>query len=605
MNNFRGLKIKHKMLLSYLALSLAVLMVFSIFSLHKSTEVVKRQVEISTERSFEQAKQFITYKLNSVKDSSSMLFVNQNLLEILDKPESPYSLSDQINDYRELLTIIRNAKNNREIYNIRLYVNNNAIYAREEMLIKSLPEYLHEPWIQKTLANDRVMYCSPAYGYDFLDERNKQRIITCARTIYSQWFSGEVLGIIAIDVLEASLQQVLERMNITKSGEVLMINDEGSVVTRLSGGISAGFTDNAEIMSAMVQAENSSYEYVINGEQYLINQQVIEEVGWKLIALIPMKEIQQANRSLSTYLILLGLSLAVIAFITSYWLANGITRRIRMLIQRVRGIEKEEWGEKIPVESLDEIGMLQMHINRMADHMQRLIQEKYKEEVQKKQAELTALQAQINPHFLYNTLDLIHWLALKYRAEEISSVVNALAKFFKLSLNDGRDILTIAEELEHVRIYLEIQNRRFSNQIQSSFDIDSSILGMTTVKLVLQPIVENAILHGIREKQSKEGEIKISGRLVENCIVLIVEDNGRGMPPEIVEGLLHHQKETAGYGIFNVNEKIKLYFGADYGLEYWSEFGIGTRVTIRFPAVPYGSTIENFDKEESVLQQIQ
>ncbi|WP_010274626.1 sensor histidine kinase [Paenibacillus senegalensis] len=601
MGFLKTLRIKEKMLISYLALSLAVLALFSILSLHKSSEVVMNQVEVSTQKSFEQAKQFITYKLNSVKDSSSMLLVSPDLRKILSKPADNYSLSEQINDYNDLLSIIHSARNNREIYSIRLYVNNNTIYAKEDYYIKSLPAYLHEPWIQETLSNRQVMYCTPSYDYEYLIDRTTQRIITCARTIYSQWFGGEVLAVIAIDLLEDSLREILEQTSITQSGEVSIINEDGQIIMQLAAGSNASLLEDPQITESVLGMDSSSGEYIVNGVPYLIHQEVIEGVGWKLAALIPVDEIYQAHRSLSTYLILLGIALALIAFVTSYWLANGITRRIRMLIQRVRGIAKEDWGEKIPVETMDEIGILQMHFNRMAENIQRLIQEKYKVEVKKKNAELTALQAQINPHFLYNTLDLINWMALKYSATEISSVVGSLAKFFKLSLNDGRDIIPIRDELEHVRIYLDIQNKRFSNRVQTVIQVEPSILDMATVKLVLQPIVENAVLHGIRETESKEGIVTICGRLEERMIVLTVEDNGRGMPIETVQCILLPDRESGGYGIYNVNEKIKLYFGADYGLEYWSEPGTGTRVTIRFPAVAYRNTIRNHDKDESAL----
>lgn len=224
----------------------------------------------------------------------------------------------------------------------------------------------------------------------------------------------------------------------------------------------------------------------------------------------------------------------------------------------------------------------------MVTRISMLIAEQYQSGKEIKNAELKALQAQINPHFLYNTLDLINWKAIDNDVPEIALIAHSLAKFYKLSLNKGREIVSIEDEIDHIKNYVQIQNMRFDNRINLVINIDPFIRQYRILKIILQPIVENSILHGILENRNKqEGVINISSHLVNNTLVLIVEDNGIGMTMEKAQEILTTDSiaDTHGYGVQNVNQRIKLYYGQQYGLSYWSSPGEGTKVEITIPVI--------------------
>ena len=224
--------------------------------------------------------------------------------------------------------------------------------------------------------------------------------------------------------------------------------------------------------------------------------------------------------------------------------------------------------------------------NKMASRISELIEEKYKMGQEVKSAELKALQAQINPHFLYNSLDLINCIAIKHNVPSIVTMVNSLARFYKISLSRGVDVIPIKDEISHITLYVQIQNMRFDNKIQLNLQIDEAVYSYKILKILLQPIIENSIVHGILEKKEKCGIITVTGKLENNTVIFTIEDNGIGMTEEKIRSILSENSTgySGNYGVKNINDRIKLYYGNDYGLKYTSEPGKGTTVEVRIPA---------------------
>jgi putative HAMP domain protein len=214
----------------------------------------------------------------------------------------------------------------------------------------------------------------------------------------------------------------------------------------------------------------------------------------------------------------------------------------------------------------------------------------------KRKSEFDTLQSQINPHFLYNTLDIIVWMIENENSDKAVNIVTALAKFFRISLSKGKNIITVKDEVEHVRNYLMIQNMRFKNRFEYSIDVDEEVLSYSSLKLMLQPLVENAIYHGM-EFMDGDGEIDVKVFKEDDSLYFMITDNGLGMSEDMVETLLSKDfvpsKKGSGIGVKNVNERIKLYFGSEYGLKVESEPDEGTKITIHLPAVVYGENDED------------
>ncbi|MDF2587679.1 MAG: histidine kinase internal region [Anaerocolumna sp.] len=345
---------------------------------------------------------------------------------------------------------------------------------------------------------------------------------------------------------------------------------------------------------------------VHNDTEYLGTFTILKTNGWKLYSIKSKTDLLSNLNALRTFIIILLLLSIAISIIVIILFAYSITRPMNRLDMIMRKAIQQDFHVKFQYPYKNEVGNLADSFNYMIREIDDLVTELNiniealkeekdnvkNEQKQKRIAELKALQAQINPHFLYNTLNAITWQAADQGASEISILANSLGKFFRLSLSKGNEIITLKDEIEHVRSYLNIQRIRYKSKLNYDIEVDQELLLVPTIKLILQPLVENAIYHGIKLKEA-EGLIRIyfSKHVSENGISVIkmcVEDDGYGIEEEkleiinnsLIEGKMNKEE---GYGIFNINERIKLYYGDAYGLMLESKFGEWTRATIIIP----------------------
>lgn len=280
--------------------------------------------------------------------------------------------------------------------------------------------------------------------------------------------------------------------------------------------------------------------------------------------------------------------LAAASYFLAYRLSQSITRRLYLLNDTMHAVELGDVSARVAPQGRDEIGQLMGSFSNMMGRIDTLMDEKLEQGQQIKALELKALQAQINPHFLYNSLDLINCTAIAHNVPEISRMVNALARFCRLSLSRGKEVIPLADELKHARLYVEIQNMRFEDRVRTEWDVESGVEQCPIIKIVLQPIIENAIIHGIFEKPDKTGNLRIAAFRQGADLVITVEDDGVGMDEETRLANFAASASSAntkgGYGVRNISERLHLAYGAEYGLSCESEIGRGTRVTIRIPA---------------------
>lgn len=312
--------------------------------------------------------------------------------------------------------------------------------------------------------------------------------------------------------------------------------------------------------------------------------------GWKLIGVSPERGIALNNLKTKLFIVfIVAFVLYILALINSY-ISTRITVPIQKLEKSVNALEAGDLNAEIHIGGSYEIQHLGRSIRDMAERIQTLMKDIVAEHESKRKSEFDTLQSQINPHFLYNTLDIIVWMIENEQKDEAVKVVTALARFFRISLSKGKSIIPVRDELEHVRNYLMIQQKRFKNKFTYEIDAEPETLELCSLKLMLQPLVENSIYHGMEFKMDGDGEILIQVRRREDGLWFTVGDNGLGMTEEQVESLLTgeaavHSSRGSGIGVKNVNERIRLYFGEDYGLSIDSEPDEGTTVTIHLPAL--------------------
>ena len=312
--------------------------------------------------------------------------------------------------------------------------------------------------------------------------------------------------------------------------------------------------------------------------------------GWTLVSVVPYTDIYSVGRALRNEMIGIMAAVAGAAYAVALYLSNHMLRRIWQLSETMQKVEDGDVEVRFNSEGKDEIGQLILHFDHMMGRIQQLMEEKIRYGFEIKNLELKALQAQINPHFLYNTLDTINCMAIQKAVPEIAGVATSLATFYKISLSRGKDRIPVRDEVLHAKMYLRIQNARFENRIQTRWDISPEIENLYIIKIVLQPIIENAAIHGIYEREDGTGTITVHGYRKGEDVYIEVADDGIGMPQEKADTVFSSPpgeiaREPGGYGVKNIIDRLKIAYGYEYGLSCKSVPGAGTVVTIHIPAV--------------------
>jgi two-component system sensor histidine kinase YesM len=584
---FRNLKLKYKLLLFNSALIIGTLGILSYISYQESSKTLNAEVLYSTKQVFEQTDSFLSYKLNKIIDVSDALALDSNLNESLSRDDNTYELPEQIKDFQSLSLNLSSFQNNDDIYRIRLFIPDYLLYSTEEVNFYPISKFVQSPLYETLLKHKGKMKWIT--DSETIPEIKNEELNSIHSIRFIKNFSllDDHIGVLSIDILVDVLQEIVTRANTSQNGIAYLQNSEGAVIASSNAQLVNKWLMNRSTVKQISGQIDPWKQLILKGENVLAGAKSIDGTDWTLISIVPLEEVYSASTKVRDQIILFMIILAIAANLFGYWFSSSITNRIGVVVRKMRMVQSGDLDTVKVTASHDEIGELVENFNYMVNKMKVFIEEQYTLGLDAKSSELKALQSQINPHFLYNTLDLINWTAIQHRVPDISTLVQSLSQFYKLSLNKGDEMISIENELEHVRIYVDIQNRRFGNAISLSMDVDESLYDCNIPKITLQPIVENSILHGIRETANRHGEIFIYTYREDNDIVLCVQDNGVGMPEELVE--LFNNGNTSskadGYGIKNINHRIKLYYGEQYGLHFESRIGEGTTVEVRIPAV--------------------
>lgn len=434
-------------------------------------------------------------------------------------------------------------------------------------------------------SHPNALYCPPSYlGPREREEYGDLAYITAA-SLYREGTSVPCYMVLYYSS-ETYTQTLTDALTLPGSVSYLINEREALLATTddyLSGIYRLSYTD---IQDSSLSSNNFMERDVL-GEKLYVGFYYIRESGWFLVTVLPRAPlIEQGNRIILNF-ILFCLICIVAAIGIAIWQSRSITVRLSSIIRQM-ALVREDLPMPLPAPVVqDEVGELISTYNYMTEKMNLLIEQQKQTSEELRITEFHSLQAQINPHFLYNTMDMINWMALQGRTAEVSSVVQNLARFYKLTLSRKQDFNTITDELEHVSIYVQLQNMRFQNSIDFVVDIPDELGVYGIPKLTLQPIVENAILHGILEKEEKSGTIVITGWLEEDAVIILVSDDGAGIPanklPYILSGSSTHKTSGTNIAVANIHKRLQLLYGAVYGLTYRSTEGAGCEVEIRLP----------------------
>lgn len=510
--------------------------------------------------------------------------------------------------------VIKNADLSTETINDQitlLYDNNKdsianiALLSKEGELLEAVPaarlktglDVTQEEWFGNTLERtDNLHFTTPHVQYIFDNKEQQYRwVITLTRAVEITYGTSTEQGILLIDIRYSSLQQMLEDISLGNQGYLYMIGSDGELIyhPRMQL-IETGQMD--ENISAAVQYRDGNYREEYHGEERNVSVKSVGYTGWKLLSVTPEKGLSLSNLKMRLFVVFVAASFLLVLILINAFISSRITDPIQELEKSVNAIEAGELDREVYTGGSYEIQHLGRSIGDMAKRIKMLMQDIVVEHESKRKSEFDTLQSQINPHFLYNTLDIIVWMIENEKKQEAVKVVTALARFFRISLSKGKSIITVRDELEHIRNYLTIQQMRFKNKFIYEIAAEEEVMDLACLKLMLQPLVENAIYHGM-EFMDGDGEIRVTVRRNGEDLWIEVCDNGLGMTPEQVESLLSEKppmpsKRGSGIGVKNVNERIRLYFGEGYGLVIVSEPDEGTVIRIHLPAKPYSETME-------------
>ena len=410
-------------------------------------------------------------------------------------------------------------------------------------------------------------------------------VITLSRGIRDRSGSGEKEGVFFIDLNYSAISELCDQSTVGTKGYAFILDAKGNIVYHPQQQQLYNELQTENISLIMDTDEDTVLTGTGNdGKLYSISRS--EKTGWTVVDCTNVKELLSKSRQAQSVYVLTAIILVIVALLFSRFMARSITLPIQKLRDSMKKVQEGDFSvSDVVVDSKNEIGSLTKSFDVMTHRIHELMEQNVHEQEEKRKSELKALQSQINPHFLYNTLDSIIWMAEGKKNEEVVLMTASLARLLRQSISNEDEVVPIANEVEYARGYLTIQKMRYKDKLEFQIAVDSSILYIPLIKLVLQPIIENAIYHGLKYKESK-GLLIVKGFMKDGNAVLQVIDDGVGMDEETLAHIYDKHKvnyHSNGVGVYNVQKRLKLYYGEDYGITYTSELGKGTTATITIP----------------------
>lgn len=482
--------------------------------------------------------------------------------------------------------------NKDNLRSIALYNKYGSLIAAEPVVAqKEEPDVTRQGWfIQATKRMENIHFSTPHVQNLFDDGTCRYYwVISSSRVVELTDGTDTQLGVLLVDMDYSGISRMMEQINTSGKGQYFYLCDgEGNIIYHPhQARIDNGMETESSVKAA--SSKEKTYDEYLEKNHRKVMVSPISYTGWRLVCVMPYKIFTNKMADVKMFVLLIVLLMAMMLVFVNRIISVRISRPIMKLDHSVREYQKGN-GTKIAIGGSMEIRHLGESIQESYRQNSKLIKKVIWEQNERRKSELDVLQSQINPHFLYNTLDSITWMIEGEKNEEAAFMITQLARLFRISLSKGHTVISIKDELQHAQSYMNIQKVRYKNKFDVVFDISPDILDDCIVKLVLQPILENAINYGVREMDDC-GKILIRGWKEKDKTYMQVSDNGMGIPEEEIDLLLTDtnrvHKKGSGVGLVNVNNRIRLLFGEQYGLQIESEPDEGTTVTIVIPEVVY------------------
>lgn len=449
-------------------------------------------------------------------------------------------------------------------------------------------------WYQAAMESKSGIAVSSSHVQNAIQSSYKW-VITLSRALVNNQ-TGEREGLFFVDLNYSAISDLCNNNSIEEKGYIFVLDAEGNIVYHPKQQLMYGGL-KTENIDAIMECREDSLIIDVGGDSKLYTMSKSKRTGWTVVGAVYTSELLKNNEQAQMWYLLVASILLLAVIGISSIISREITKPIRSLRDSMRKVQNGQFDTHVEVITENEIGSLGRSFNLMTSEIQALMEQNVYEQKQKRKSELKALQAQINPHFLYNTLDSIIWMSEAGENDEVVEMTSALARLLRQSISNDKEEVELEKEIEYVKNYLTIQKMRYKDKLEFFIYVDPRVAHVPIIKLVLQPLVENAIYHGIKYKETK-GNLKIYARPVDGRVEIVVADDGIGMDEDVMEHIFdEHRKEQKrnGVGVPNVQKRLKLQYGSEYGIRYESVKGAGTKAVITIP-VDGGRTDEKMDE---------
>ncbi|MCR2807581.1 sensor histidine kinase [Paenibacillus soyae] len=594
----------------YFIMILLPLIAFSLYANDRSQRILEQELGERTMSAMGSALEYVDLTMGGIKNLSTLLSTDRGLTSLLEHSGEERLSAETLLDFSEVLQQISNiAAVNPSLSSVAVYHGDTGRLLSSHIGSLHRPQAAEEQWYRD------VMRASGSYVL-YLPDRHEESLMGWADPVYDE---GQIVLMQRMDLYSRAKGSNVLMLSMPKSqllGYLMSLVPSDSSHVYLLDNTGRLIVTNAPADRQMDLAKLSDRSLTVretpdSAEKSMVLRVDSSVSGWSLLLVQPEKEIYKKSKPLEVFSYWMILISCLLAVWISWLVYSGIASPISSLVSGMKQLRLGNLDTKLANKRQDELGYLTDAFNQTVEQQRHLIRDIYEQQLLLTKTELKFLQSQINPHFLYNTLDSIYWSAKNYDAEEISEMVLNLSKFFRLSLSKGREAFTVEETFSHLGYYIRVQQLRFVGQFTVRYDAASDSSGLYILKLILQPLVENAILHGL-EKKKRDGELRISAELRDERLILTVADNGKGIGEEKMGriraalagfsgGEAHADAERSGefFGLRNVKSRIRLYYGDTAEFTIDSHEGAGTTARIDLPADRCRSEWEGEESHES------
>jgi two-component system sensor histidine kinase YesM len=580
----RNISVSWKFVSVYLSILILHIILVGIYLYFQTSNSAINQAKLVMEQNILQVRESVLQKEDSIRNASAILSFDNNIQAFLDREYKDEK--GQQEDYQFYTSPIVGhiLKQNSTINAIRIFMSHNIITEKRNSYY-SINNY-NDPVLYTTVLNSKstkdgwtsihTEVASPIK----IDSKALEQVLTFTRRVVSTSTFRET-GRIDIEVKESEIFSMLRDPIVNGFGKVLVVDNNNKII---SNSIPDLFQKDIETIGVNKFIRNTKINEVekINNVKSIVISIPLNEIGCSIVGIFPVSNFNyEVKASFANIIIILTVS-SILLGIVIYFVTAALLRRIKKLVKAMKQVREGNLNVSVEVKSKDEFGELGVSFNHMTSRIHDLVETVYKIQLMEREAELKALEAHINPHFLYNTLATISWAARKVKSPDIEKISNSLAKFYRLVLSKGGTVINVKEEVDMVKAYLYIQKIRFEEKFDVVYDIEEEVYEHKTIKNILQPLVENALSHGIEPKRS-HGTIIIKGRKLEEGICFKIIDDGVGMSVDMLNNILIGSVEASsgsGYALKNIMQRLKGYYGENFTFEIYSRLGIGTEITM-------------------------